>query len=57
MKKYFIEVTNKNYGCILQSCWFKTRKAAIEWARGISYLCGRYKENNIYLMSAVFHGD
>lgn len=57
MKKYYVEVTNENYGCILQSRWFKTRRAAIEWARGISYLCGRYKENNIYLMSAVFHED
>lgn len=57
MKKYYVEVTNKNYGYILQSRWFRTRRAAIEWARGISYLCGRYKENHIYLMSAVFNGD
>ena len=57
MKKYYVEVTNKNYGYILQSRWFKMRRAAIEWAKGISYLCGRDKENHIYLMSAVFHGD
>lgn len=38
MKKYYVEVTNENYGYILQSRWFKTRRAAIEWAKGISYL-------------------
>lgn len=57
MKKYYVEVTNENYGCILQSRWFKTRRAAIQWAKGISYLCGRDMETNIYLMCAVFHGD
>ena len=57
MKKYYVEVTNENYGCILQSRWFKTRRAAIEWAKGISYTCGRYMETDIYLMCAVFHGD
>ena len=57
MKKYYVEVASESYGCILQSRWFKTRRAAIEWAKGISYLCSRHKETNIYLMCAVFHGD
>ena len=54
MKKYYVEITNEKHDYILQSRWFKTRKAAIQWARGISYL---YREDDVFLMSAVFHGD
>lgn len=54
MKKYYVEIANSEDKYVLQSRWFKTREAAIKWARGIAYLD---RNDHIYLMSANFVKD
>ena len=57
MKKYYVEVYEKNYGdelYILQSQFFDTSQEAFEWRDTIDYLADRFQAD---VMVAKFNED